>query len=122
MRGSDAVRGSHRLYGDGPRQRGDAGGLAEIEEAQLALTRATSPAVREYAQRMITEHGAAMQREQQVMTGSGVHAGMHAGTGGATATGAGAAGAGIVVAGGGLQKKVTTTRAARGTWPDRLYW
>lgn len=40
---------------------------AEIAEGQLALTNATAPAVREFAQQMVTEHTANMQRQQELM-------------------------------------------------------
>ena len=67
---------------------------AEIEEAQLALTRATNPAVRQYAQRMVTEHTAAMQREHEMMGRMGMHGGAHhAGGHGGAAAGSGASGA-----------------------------
>lgn len=46
--------------------------MGEIEEGQLAMTRSTNPQVREYAQRMITEHTAAMQREEQMMASMGM--------------------------------------------------
>lgn len=45
---------------------------AEIAESQLALTNATAPAVREFAQEMVTEHTANMQRQQTTLAGMGV--------------------------------------------------
>jgi predicted outer membrane protein len=41
--------------------------MGEIEEAQLALSKSQNPQVRDLAQRMVTEHTAAMQRAQQMM-------------------------------------------------------
>lgn len=45
--------------------------MGEIEEAQLALTRTTNAQVREYAQRMVTEHTPALQREMQMASRMG---------------------------------------------------
>lgn len=45
---------------------------AEIAEGQMALTNAAAPAVREFAQEMVTEHTAAMQRQQQALAGMGL--------------------------------------------------
>ncbi|HEX8431260.1 MAG TPA: DUF4142 domain-containing protein [Longimicrobium sp.] len=41
----------------------------EIEEAQLALGRATSPEVRAFAQKLLDEHTAAMMRQQELLVG-----------------------------------------------------
>ena len=46
--------------------------MGEIEEAQLAVSKATNAQVREFAQRMITEHTAGMQREHQMMMQMGM--------------------------------------------------
>lgn len=72
---------------------------AEIEEAQVALSRATSDPVRQYAQRMIGEHSPLLQRDAQMATqmhaGMGqTHAGMEMPGSGATASGGVSAGAG----------------------------
>lgn len=40
--------------------------LGEIHEAQLALTKATNPQVRDFAQAMIAQHTPALQREMQM--------------------------------------------------------
>jgi putative membrane protein len=45
---------------------------AEIAEGQMALTSAAAPAVREFAQEMVTEHTASMQRQQQTLAGMGL--------------------------------------------------
>jgi putative membrane protein len=45
---------------------------AEIAESQLALANASAPAVREFAQEMVTEHTANMQRQQQVLGPMGI--------------------------------------------------
>ncbi|HEX7091591.1 MAG TPA: DUF4142 domain-containing protein [Longimicrobiales bacterium] len=45
---------------------------AEIGEAQLALTRSTNPAVRQFAQRMINDHSDANQRLMQVAARTGM--------------------------------------------------
>ena len=47
--------------------------MGEIEEAQLALSKTSNPQVREFAQRMVAEHTAAMQREQQMMASMGMN-------------------------------------------------
>jgi predicted outer membrane protein len=46
--------------------------MGEIEEAQLALSKSQNASVREFAQRMVTEHTAAMQRAHQMMTKMGM--------------------------------------------------
>ena len=46
--------------------------VAEIEEAQLALTKSQNAQVRSYAQMMISEHTTAMQRDQQMMAKMGM--------------------------------------------------
>lgn len=46
--------------------------MAEIEESQLALTRATTQPAREFAQRMITDHTAAMRMDMQMMANMGM--------------------------------------------------
>lgn len=45
---------------------------AEIAEGQLALGNAAAPAVREFAQEMVTEHTASMQKQQQTLAPMGV--------------------------------------------------
>ncbi|HEX7242712.1 MAG TPA: DUF4142 domain-containing protein, partial [Longimicrobiaceae bacterium] len=45
---------------------------AEIAEGQVALTNASAPAVREYAQKMITEHTAAMQTDMAELQRMGI--------------------------------------------------
>ncbi|HEX2187300.1 MAG TPA: DUF4142 domain-containing protein [Longimicrobiaceae bacterium] len=47
---------------------------AEIAEGQLALTNASAPAVREFAQEMVTEHTANLQRQEQLMQQMGLTA------------------------------------------------
>ena len=42
------------------------GGLAEVQAAQLAEQRATSPQIKQFAQRMITDHTAANTELQQI--------------------------------------------------------
>jgi putative membrane protein len=42
------------------------GGLAEVQAAQLAEQRATSPQIKQFAQRMITDHSAANTELQQI--------------------------------------------------------
>ena len=42
------------------------GGLAEVQAAQLAAQRATSPQLKQFAQRMITDHTAANTELQQI--------------------------------------------------------
>lgn len=44
----------------------------EIQEAQVVLQRSSNPAVREFAQRMITDHTASNQRLQAVLSDIGV--------------------------------------------------
>lgn len=72
--------------------------MGEIEEAQLATSKTSNAAVRDYAQRMITEHTAAMQREQQMMASMGMTMGMDGqmqmGQGGSSAGMSGNAGGG----------------------------
>jgi predicted outer membrane protein len=46
--------------------------VAEIEESQLALTRATTQQARDFAQRMITDHTAAMRMDMQMMANMGM--------------------------------------------------
>jgi predicted outer membrane protein len=46
--------------------------VAEIEESQLALTRATTQQAREFAQRMVTDHTAAMRMDIQMMASMGM--------------------------------------------------
>ena len=57
--------------------------MAEIEEGQLALTRATTQPARDFAQRMVTEHTAAMRMDEQMMASMGM--GMMKMDGGASA-------------------------------------
>lgn len=45
--------------------------MGEIEEARVALTKATNPQVREYAQTMIAQHTPALQREMQMASQMG---------------------------------------------------
>lgn len=66
--------------------------MAEIEESQLALTRATTQPAREFAQRMVTEHTAAMRMGEQMMARMGM--GMMKMEGGASA-GMGASGGNV---------------------------
>jgi putative membrane protein len=42
------------------------GGMAEVQAAQLAEQRATSPQIKQFAQRMITDHSAANTELQQI--------------------------------------------------------
>jgi predicted outer membrane protein len=46
--------------------------MGEIEEAQLALSKGQDASVREFAQRMVTEHTAAMHRAHQTMAKMGM--------------------------------------------------
>jgi len=43
---------------------------AEIEQAQVALTKSQSPRVREFAQHMVDQHGASLREGEQVATSS----------------------------------------------------
>jgi predicted outer membrane protein len=69
--------------------------VAEIEESQLALTRATTQQARDFAQRMITDHTAAMQMDVQMMANMGMSL---PGMGGSNASGG--AGNGATASGG----------------------
>lgn len=51
--------------------------MGEIEEGQLATTKTSNAAVRQFAQQMVDDHTTAMRREHEVMTDAGV--GMHDG-------------------------------------------
>lgn len=44
----------------------------EIQQGQLATTKASSPAVREFAQTMVTDHTAALQRGRDVFSAAGI--------------------------------------------------
>lgn len=46
--------------------------MGEIEEAQLAVSKSSDAQVRDFAQRMITEHTAAMEKELQMMRKMGM--------------------------------------------------
>jgi len=46
--------------------------MAEVEEAQLALSRAQNAQVRTYAQRMVADHAPAMQKNMQTMDAMGM--------------------------------------------------
>lgn len=48
------------------------GGLAELRLAELAQARSTNPAVREFAARMIADHGAANAQLQQIARAKGI--------------------------------------------------
>jgi putative membrane protein len=48
------------------------GGLAEIQLAQVALQKATSSEVRQFARRMVADHGAANQALQQIADDQGL--------------------------------------------------
>jgi putative membrane protein len=47
-------------------QKAASGGLAEVQAAQLAEQRATSPQIKQFAQRMVTDHTAANTQLQQI--------------------------------------------------------
>ena len=49
-----------------------AGGMAEVELARLALTKASSDAVKQYAQKMIDDHTAANAELMQIATSKGI--------------------------------------------------
>jgi predicted outer membrane protein len=84
--------------------------MAEIEEGQLALTRATTQPAREFAQRMVTEHTAAMRMGEQMMAGMGM--GIMKMGGGASAS-SGASGGGMGgSAGAGMTMDMGRMRAA----------
>jgi predicted outer membrane protein len=53
--------------------------MSEIEDAQMAMSKSSNAQVREFAQRMVTEHTAAMQREKQMMMSMGMEMGTAAG-------------------------------------------
>ena len=55
--------------------------MAEVEEAQLALQKAQNAQVRQYAQRMVTDHAPAMQKNLQTMDAMGMD-GMNHGSSG----------------------------------------
>lgn len=46
--------------------------MSEIEDGQMALSKASNAQVRQFAQQMVTEHTAAMQREEQMMMSMGM--------------------------------------------------
>jgi len=48
------------------------GGMAEVETARLALTKASSDAVKQYAQKMIDDHTAANAELMQIASGKGI--------------------------------------------------
>jgi putative membrane protein len=48
------------------------GGMAEVEMAQLALTKASSDAVKQYAQKMIDDHTAANAELMQIASSKGI--------------------------------------------------
>jgi len=50
--------------------------MAEVEEGQLAVSKAQNAQVRQYAQRMVTDHAPFMQRNLQTMEAMGMHSGM----------------------------------------------
>ena len=50
--------------------------MAEVEEAQFALSKSQNAQVRQYAQRMVTDHAPAMQKNLQTMDAMGMHDGM----------------------------------------------
>lgn len=52
--------------------------MSEIEDAQMAMGKTQNAQVREFAQRMITEHTAAMQAGEQMMAAMGMGMGMSA--------------------------------------------
>ncbi len=66
--------------------------VAEIEESQLALTRATTAPAREFAQRMINEHSAALRMDLQMMNGMGMSLPNMGAASGGTAGASGTAG------------------------------
>ena len=49
-----------------------AGGMAEVETARLALTKASSDAVKQYAQKMIDDHTAANAELMQIASAKGI--------------------------------------------------
>jgi predicted outer membrane protein len=50
--------------------------MSEIEDAQMAMGKTQNAQVREFAQRMMTEHTAAMQAEERMMAAMGMGMGM----------------------------------------------
>ncbi|HEU4456789.1 MAG TPA: DUF4142 domain-containing protein [Longimicrobium sp.] len=63
--------------------------MAEVEEAQLALSKSQNAQVRTYAQRMVTDHAPAMQKNLQTMDAMGMHEGMDHGASGSASASAG---------------------------------
>ena len=55
--------------------------MGEIEEAQMAMGKTQNAQVREFAQRMITDHTAAMQAEERMIAAMGMGMGMSGGMG-----------------------------------------
>ncbi len=59
--------------------------MAEVEEAQLALQKAQNAQVRQYAQRMVTDHAPFLQRNLQTMDAMGMDGMNHGASGNANA-------------------------------------
>lgn len=57
--------------------------MAEVEEAQLALSKAQNAQVRQYAQRMVTDHAPFLQRNLQTMDAMGMDGMNHGASGNA---------------------------------------
>ncbi len=66
-------KATHQFSDNTFAKKADQGDMAEIKLAQLAQTKSQSPAVRSFAERMITDHSAANQKLENVASQNGIN-------------------------------------------------